>query len=73
MRALSLIGLVLALLVVAGLVKRQLSEVAPRSAEPETPTAVRTPAQAQQVQQELQQQMRDALDAAAKARALPDN
>lgn len=62
MRMISLAGLVLALLIVGWLVRRQVQEVAP--------TAVQTPA-AQGEQ--MQQQIRQAIDAAMQPRPMPDD
>ena len=67
MRALSLIGLVLALAVVGLLVKKQLGAVAPAASGTPAPT-VRE--QSQQIQQQVKQQ----LDAAmSQPRPLPDD
>ncbi|QNK67561.1 hypothetical protein [Variovorax sp. PAMC26660] len=77
MRVLGLIGLVLALLIVGLIAKKQMGSgvatalpavpgvAAPAAGEP--PTTVRD--QAQQVQQ----QVKDALEAAAQARKMPDD
>lgn len=67
MRMFGLIGLVLALIVVGLLAKQQLSR--PIAASTTQPAAVDARTQAQQVQQ----QVKDALDAAAQARKMPDD
>ena len=72
MRSLGLIGLVLALLIAGVLVKKQMgsgSAVAPAVApSPGTP-APTVRAQSEQIQQQVRQQ----LDAAAQARPMPDD
>ena len=67
MRMFGLIGLVLALVVVGLLAKQQLSR--PTAVSATQPAAVDARTQAQQVQQ----QVKDALDAAAQARKMPDD
>lgn len=73
MRMFGLIGLVLALVVVGLLAKQQLSRTAiakqPAAPGVSAPAAVDAHTQAQQVQQ----QVKDALNAAAQARKMPDD
>ncbi len=73
MRSLGLIGLVLALLVVGVLVKKQMAASVPMVA----PAATAAPADAavptvRAQSQQIQQQVREQLDAAAQARPMPD-
>ena len=67
MRAFGLIGLVLALVIVGLLAKQQLSRTT--AATVTQPATVNAHTQAQQVRQ----QVKDALDAAAQARKMPDD
>ena len=70
MRSLGLIGLVLALLIVGVLVKKQMNSVVPPVAAPQSGAPAPTVrAQSQQIQQ----QVREQLDAATQARPLPDD
>lgn len=71
MRALGLIGLVLALLIVGVLAKKQMSAVtaAPIAPGITAPQGATVRDQSQQVQQ----QVKDALEAAAKAHKMPDD
>ncbi len=72
MRSLGLIGLVLALLVVGVLVKKQMSSnlaVVPVAAPAPGTPAPNARAQSEQIQQQVRQQ----LDAAAQARPMPDD
>ncbi len=73
MRMFGLIGLVLALVVVGLLAKQQLSRTA-IAKQPTTP-GVSAPAAAdvRMQAQQVQQQVKDALDAAAQARKMPDD
>ncbi len=71
MRGLGLIGLVLALVIVGLLAKKQMTGVAAPvggvAATGDAPVNAHDPAQ------RVQQQVKDALDAAAKARPMPDD
>ncbi|MGJ7496259.1 hypothetical protein ACSFA8_14375 [Variovorax sp. RT4R15] len=69
MRSLGLIGLVLALLIVGVLVKKQMNSVAPAAAPQSGAPAPAVRAQSQQIQQ----QVREQVDAAMQARPLPDD
>lgn len=73
MRSLGLIGLVLALLIVGVLVKKQMGSVTPVAAPVVAPqdgaVAPTVPAQSQQIQQ----QVRESVDAALQPRVLPDD
>ena len=70
MRSLGLIGLVLALVIVGVLVKRQLGGVAGMPASPDGQAPSSQPLQPQQVQQQFKQ----SLDAAMQqARSVPDD
>ena len=69
MRSLGLVGLVLALLVVGVLVKKQMSSVVPAAASQSGAPAPTARAQSQQIQQ----QVREQVDAAVQARPLPDD
>lgn len=71
MRGLGLIGLVLALVIVGLVAKKQMtSAAAPVSGAPAIGEA---PVNAHDQAQRVQQQVKDALDAAAKARPMPDD
>lgn len=70
MRSLGLIGLVLALLVVGLLVKKQMTPVAPAAMAPST---VSPGANVRTQSEQIQQQVRESLDAAARARPVPDD
>ncbi|MDM0041093.1 hypothetical protein QTH89_02930 [Variovorax sp. J22G21] len=69
MRSLGLIGLVLALLIVGVLVKKQMNSVVPAAAPQSGAPAPTARAQSQQIQQ----QVREQVDAAMQARPLPDD
>ena len=78
MRGLGLIGLVLALLVVGLVAKKQMGSVAapvlpatPGVATGEAPSS--NAGNARDQAQRVQQQVKDALDAAAKTRQMPDD
>lgn len=75
MRGLGLIGLVLALVVVGLVAKKQMSSLA-APVSPATPglaTGEAPSGNAQAQVQRVQQQVKDALDAAAKTRQMPDD
>ncbi|HEX7867480.1 MAG TPA: hypothetical protein VF555_21150 [Variovorax sp.] len=77
MRGLGLIGLVLALVIVGLLAKKQMTGMA-SSARPAVPGVAApatgdAPVNVRDQAQQAQQQVRDALDAAAKARQMPDD
>ncbi|KQW57216.1 MULTISPECIES: hypothetical protein [unclassified Variovorax] len=72
MRGFGLIGLVLAL-VIAGLVaKKQMTSMA-SSSRPAVPGVAAPAGEAPVNAQQVQQQVKEALDAAAKARQMPDD
>lgn len=74
MRSLGLIGLVLALLVVGVLVKKQLGGVVP-TAVPAAPAGSQVdtaPTTVRAQSQQIQQQVREQVDAAMQPRPLPD-
>ncbi|WP_432731760.1 hypothetical protein [Variovorax sp. W6] len=73
MRGLGLIGLVLVLVIVGLVAKKQLAGVA-ASTQPAVP-GVASPAagDARMNPQQVQQQVKEALDAAAKTRQMPDD
>ena len=77
MRAFGLIGLVLALVIVGLVAKKQMTSMASstRPAVPgvAAPAAGEAPANARDQAQQVQQQVKKALDAAAKARQMPDD
>ncbi|MDP9600863.1 UNVERIFIED_ORG: hypothetical protein J2W38_000633 [Variovorax paradoxus] len=77
MRGLGLIGLVLALVIVGLLAKKQMTSAA-SSARPAVPgvaapAAGDAPANVRDQAQQVQQQVKEALDAAAKTRQMPDD
>ncbi|RSZ37180.1 MULTISPECIES: hypothetical protein [unclassified Variovorax] len=74
MRGLGLIGLVLALVIVGLLVKKQMTGMA-SSARPAVaaPAAGDAPVNVRDQAQQVQQQVKEALDAAAKTRQMPDD
>lgn len=73
MRGLGLIGLVLALVIVGLLVKKQMTNMA-SSARPAVPGVAAPAAGGAPVDaRQMQQQVKDALDAAAKTRKMPDD
>jgi len=73
MRVFGLLGLVLALVIVGLIAKKQMTT----SAAPALPSvpgaAAPAPADARTQAQQVQKQVKDALDAAAQARKLPDD
>lgn len=71
MRGLGLIGLVLALLIVGLVAKKQMTSMAAPVGAP--PVAGESPDTAHDQAQRVQQQVKDALDAAAKTRQMPDD
>jgi len=73
MRGLGLIGLVLVLVIVGLVAKKQMSSMA-SSAQPSVP-GVAAPAtgDARMNPQQVQQQVKEALDAAVKTRQMPDD
>lgn len=73
MRGLGLIGLVLALVIVGLVAKKQMTSMA-SSTQPAVP-GVAAPAagDARMNPQQVQQQVKDALDAAVKTRQMPDD
>ncbi len=71
MRGFGLIGLVLALLIVGLVAKKQMTSVAAPLDVP--PVAGESPGTANDQAQRVQQQVKDALDAAAKTRQMPDD
>lgn len=77
MRGLGLIGLVLALLVVGLVAKKQMGSVAapvlPAATGEVTTDKAGTAENARDQAQRVQQQVKDALDAAAKTRQMPDD
>lgn len=77
MRGLGLIGLVLALLVVGLVAKKQMGSVAvpvlPDVTGAASTDKARTSESARDQAQRVQQQVKDALDAAAKTRQMPDD
>lgn len=75
MRGLGLIGLVLALLVVGLVAKKQMTSVAAPvlPAVPGASTGDVPAGSARDQAQRVQQQVKDALDAAAKTRQMPDD
>lgn len=77
MRALGLIGLVLALLIVGLLAKKQMgsgvSSAMPAVPGVAAPAAGEAPATVRDQAQQVRQQVKQALDAAAQARKLPDD
>ncbi|MGJ7499558.1 hypothetical protein ACSFBF_04275 [Variovorax sp. ZT5P49] len=77
MRAFGLIGLVLALVIVGLVAKKQMTSMASstRPAVPgvAAPVAGEAPANVRDQAQQVQQQVKEALDAAAKARQMPDD
>ncbi|RZL64532.1 MAG: hypothetical protein EOP81_08235 [Variovorax sp.] len=70
MRSLGLIGLVLALLVVGVLVKKQMTVVAPATA---VPAGASQGADVRTQSQQIQQQVRESVDAAMQPRPMPDD
>ncbi len=72
MRWFGLLGLVLALVIVGVLVKKQLAAVAP-VAVPGATTSGPAPATVRQQSQQIQDQYRQALDAAVKSHPMPDD
>lgn len=74
MRALGLVGLVLALAIVGLVAKKQLAGTAARPAVTASGEAnASAPVSQREQARQAQQQVRDALDAAAKARQMPDD
>lgn len=74
MRGLGLIGLVLALLIVGLVAKKQMTSVAaPVGVPPVVGEGPGTPGTAHDQAQRVQQQVKDALDAAARTRQMPDD
>ncbi len=71
MRGFGLIGLVLALLIVGLVAKKQMTSVAAPVGVP--PVAGESPGTAHDQAQRVQQQVKDALDAVAKTRQMPDD
>lgn len=69
MRLIGLVGLVLALLVVGVLAKKQASSLVAPAANPAPGAAPLTPAQGRQLQQDIQK----SLDAAMQPRPMPDD
>ncbi|MET3440367.1 hypothetical protein ABIC94_001113 [Variovorax paradoxus] len=73
MRVFGLLGLVLALLIVGVIAKKQLTTAA-APALPSVPGAASpVPADARTQAQQVQKQVQEALDAAAQARKMPDD
>jgi hypothetical protein len=75
MRVFGLLGLVLALVIVGLIAKKQLmTAAAPLPSVPgaAAPAPVDAPADVRTQSQQVQQQVKDALDAAAQARKMPD-
>lgn len=70
MRSLGLIGLVLALLIVGVLVRKQMTPVVPAVATTGTPSPG---ADARTRSQQIQQQVRESMDAAMQPRPMPDD
>jgi len=74
MRMFGLIGLVLALVIVGLLAKKQMSGIAAPVLPAGTPTTGNTPAgDARAQSQQIQQQFKQSLDAAMQARPVPDD
>ena len=71
MRGLGLVGLVLALLIVGLVAKKQMTSVAGPVGMP--PVAGESPGTAHDQAQRVQQQVKDALDAAARTRQIADD
>ncbi|MDQ0036155.1 uncharacterized protein YkwD [Variovorax boronicumulans] len=78
MRVFGLLGLVLALVIVGLIAKKQLTTTAVAPVLPSVPGAAapapdEAPADVRTQSRQVQQQVKDALDAAAQARKMPDD
>ena len=71
MRVMGLLGLVLALVIVGLLVKKQMA--ATRAPLPSLAPAASAPATVRAQSQQVQQQVKEAMDAAMQQRAMPDD